>query len=84
MFHLVDWFFAHPNSKEETYLQCLHNSRNSSAQGQMFNNSSRGAALIAVLTAGVRITLSKIVVDPGSLFKDRVLIRTTRARARSE
>jgi hypothetical protein len=50
----------------------------------MFNNSSRGAALIAVLTAGVRITLSKIVVDPGSLFKDRVLIRTTRARARSE
>jgi hypothetical protein len=50
----------------------------------MFNNSSRGAALIVVSTAGVRITLSKIVLGPGSLFKGRVLIRTIRPRARSE
>jgi hypothetical protein len=50
----------------------------------MFNNFSRGAALIDVLTAGVWITLSKIVLGPGSLFKGRVLIRTIRARARSE
>jgi hypothetical protein len=33
---------------------------------------------------GVRITSSKIVLGPGSLFKDRVLIRTIRARARNE
>jgi hypothetical protein len=47
----------------------------------MFNSFSREAALIAVSTAGVRIS---IVLGPGSLFKGRVLIRTTRARARSE
>jgi hypothetical protein len=50
----------------------------------MFNNFSRRAALIVVSTTGVRITLSKIVLGPGSLFKGRVLIRTIRARARSE
>jgi hypothetical protein len=50
----------------------------------MFNSFSRGAALIAVSTAEVRITLSRLVLSPGSLFKGRVLIRTTRARARSE
>jgi hypothetical protein len=50
----------------------------------MFNSFSWGAALIAVSTAGVRTTLSRIVLDPGSLFKGRVLIKTTRARARSE
>jgi hypothetical protein len=50
----------------------------------MFNNFSRGAALVGVSTAGVRITSSKIVLSPGSLFKGRVLIRTIRARARSE
>jgi hypothetical protein len=50
----------------------------------MFNNFSRGAALIAVSIAGVRIILSRIVLGPGSLFKGKVLIRTIRARARSE
>jgi hypothetical protein len=50
----------------------------------MFNSFSRGAVLIAVSTAGVRITLSRIVLGPGNLFKGRVLIRTIRARARSE
>jgi hypothetical protein len=50
----------------------------------MFNSFSRGAILVAVSPVGVRITLSRIVLDPGSLFKGRVLIRTTRARARSE
>jgi hypothetical protein len=50
----------------------------------MFNSFSRGAALIAVSTGGVRITLSRIVLGPGSLIKGRVLIRTTRARARSK
>jgi hypothetical protein len=84
MLYLVDWFSARLNSKEGIDLQCLRNSRNSLAQGQMFNNFSRGAALIAVSTAGVRITLSRIVLGPGSLFKGRVLIRTIRARARSE
>jgi hypothetical protein len=82
--HLADWFSARLNSKEDIDLQCLRNSRNSLAQGQTFNNFRRGAALIAILTAGVRITLSKIVLGPGSLFKGRVLIRTIRARARSE
>jgi predicted secreted hydrolase len=84
MLHLADWFSAHLNSKEDIDLQCLRNSGNSFAQGQMFNSFSRGAALIAVSTAGVRITLSRIVLGPGSLFKGRILIRTTRARARSE
>jgi hypothetical protein len=46
----------------------------------MFNNFSRRAALIAVSTAGVWITSSKIVLGLGNLFKGR----TIRARARSE
>jgi hypothetical protein len=48
----------------------------------MFNSFSGGATLIAVSTMGVQITLSRIVLDPGSLSKGRVLIRTTKARAR--
>jgi hypothetical protein len=50
----------------------------------MFNTFSRGATLIAVSTAGVQITLSRTVLSPGSLFKGRVLVKTTRARAKSE
>jgi hypothetical protein len=50
----------------------------------MFNSFSGGATLIAVSTVGVQITLSRIVLNPGNLFKGRVLIKTTRARARSE
>jgi hypothetical protein len=50
----------------------------------MLNNFSREVALIVVSTAGVRITSSETVLSPGSLIKGRVLIRTTRARARSE
>jgi hypothetical protein len=84
MLHLVDWFSAHLNSKEGIDLQCLCNSCHSLAQGQTINNFSRGAALIAVSTAGIRITLSRIVLGPRILIKGRVLIRTIRARARSE
>jgi hypothetical protein len=84
MLHLADWFSTRLNSKEGIDLQCLHNSLNSLAQGQIINSFSRRAALITVSTAGVRITSSKIVLGPGSLFKGRVLIRTIRARARSE
>jgi hypothetical protein len=84
MLHLADWFSAHLNSKEGIDLPCLYNSRSSLAQGQTINNFSRGAALIVVLIAGVRINLSRIVLGPGSLFKGKALIRTTRARARSE
>jgi hypothetical protein len=54
--HLADSFSARPNGKEGIDLQCLRNSRNSLAQGQMFNNFSREAALIIVSTAEVRIT----------------------------
>jgi hypothetical protein len=50
----------------------------------MFNNFSREAALIVVSTEGVRITSSETVLGPGSLFKGRVLIKTIKARARSE
>jgi hypothetical protein len=50
----------------------------------MFNNFSREATLIVVSTAGVRITSSETVLDPGSLIKGKVLIKTIRARARSE
>jgi hypothetical protein len=50
----------------------------------MFNNFSKRAALIAISTTEVRITSSKIVLGPGSLFKGRVLIRRIRARAKSE
>jgi hypothetical protein len=84
MLHLADSFSARLNSKEDIDLQCLRNSRSSLAQGQIINSFSRGAALIAVSTAGVRTTSSKIVLGPGSLIKGRVLIRTTRARAKSE
>jgi hypothetical protein len=82
--HLADWFSAHPNSKEGIDLQCLHNSRNSLAQGQMLNNFSREATLIVVSTMEVWITLLRIVLSPRSLFKGRILIRTIRARERSE
>jgi hypothetical protein len=50
----------------------------------MFSNFSKEATLIVVSIVGVQITLSRIVLNPGSLFKGRVLIKTTRARARSE
>jgi hypothetical protein len=82
--HLADWFSARLNSKEGIDLQCLRNSRSSLAQGQIINSFSRRAALIAVSTVGVWITSSKIVLGLGSLFKGRVLIRTIRARAKSE
>jgi hypothetical protein len=84
MLHLADSFSARLNSKEDIDLQCLRNSRSSLAQGQIINSFSKEAALIAVSTAGVRTTSSKIVLGPGSLIKGRVLIRTTRARAKSE
>jgi hypothetical protein len=84
MLHRADWFSARRNSKEGIDLQCLRNNRSSLAQGQTINSFSRRAALIVVSTAGVQITLSKIVLGPGSLFKGRVLIRIFRARARSE
>jgi hypothetical protein len=82
--HLADWFSARLNSKEGIDLQCLRNSRNCLAQGQIINSFSRRVELTAVSIAGVRITLSRIVLGLGSLFKGRVLIRTIRARARSE
>jgi hypothetical protein len=50
----------------------------------MFNSFNKEVALTAVSIAGVRITSSKTVLGQGSLFKGKVLIRTTRARARSE
>jgi hypothetical protein len=81
MLHLADWFSARLNSKEGIDLPCLRNSHSSLAQGQTINNFNREVALIAVLIAGVWITLSKIILGPRSLFKGRVLIRTTRARA---
>jgi hypothetical protein len=58
---LADSFSACPNSKEGIDLQCFRNSRNSLAQGQMFNKFSREATLIVVSTAGVRITSSETV-----------------------
>jgi hypothetical protein len=50
----------------------------------MFNSFSKEVALTAISIAGVRITLSRIVLGPGSLFKGRVLMRTIRVRARRE
>jgi hypothetical protein len=72
--HLADLFSARPNNKEDTDLQCLRNSRNSLDHGQTLNNFSREAAPIVVSIAVVRTTLSKIVRDPGSLIKGKVLI----------
>jgi hypothetical protein len=84
MLHLADWFSTRLNSKEGIDLPCLHNSHSSLAQGQTVNNFNREVALIAVLITGVRITLLRIVLGPGSLFKGRVLIRTIRVRERRE
>jgi hypothetical protein len=81
--HLADWFSARPNSKEDIDLRCLRNSRNSLAHGQMLNNFNREVALIAVSIVGVRITSSEIVLNPRSLSRGRILIRTIRARERS-
>jgi hypothetical protein len=50
----------------------------------MFNSFSKEVALTTVSIAGVRITLSRIVLGLGSLFKGKALIRITRARARNE
>jgi hypothetical protein len=44
----------------------------------MFNSFSKEVALTAVSTAGVQITLSRIILSPGSLFKGKALIRITR------
>jgi hypothetical protein len=82
--HLADLSSGRPNNKEDIDLPCLRNSRNSLAHGQIINRFSRGPAPIAVSIAVVRTTSSKIVLSPGSLIKGRVLIRTTRARERSE
>jgi hypothetical protein len=82
--HLADLSSGRPNSKEDIDLQCLHNSRNSLAQGQTFNNFSKEATLIVVSIAGVRIILLRIVLGPRSLFKGRILFRIIRARERSE
>jgi hypothetical protein len=82
--HLAYWFSARPNSKEDIDLPCLCNSHISLAYGQMLNNFNRKAALIAVSIAGVRITSSEIVLNPRSLSRGRILIRTVRARARSK
>jgi hypothetical protein len=84
MLHLADWFSARLNSKEGIDLPCLRNRHSSLAQGQTINNFNREVALIAVLIAEVRITLSRIVLSPRSLFKGKVLIRTIRVRARRE
>jgi predicted aspartyl protease len=46
--HLADLSSGHPNSKEDIDLQCLRNSHNSLAHGQMLNNFNREAALIVV------------------------------------
>jgi hypothetical protein len=82
--HLADLFFACPNNKEDIDLQCLRNSRNNLAHGQMLKNFNREAAPITVSIAVVRTTLSKIVRGPGSLIKGKVLIRITRTRARGQ
>jgi hypothetical protein len=84
MLQLVDWFSARPNRKEDIDLPCLRNSSNSLAHGQIINYFSKGAAPIAVSIAVVRTILSKIVLGLGSLIKGRFLIRTIRARERSE
>jgi hypothetical protein len=75
--YLITWmsqFSTRPNSKEGIDLQCLRNSRNSLAQGQTFNNSSKEATLIVVSIVGVRITLLRIVLGPRSFFKGKILI----------
>jgi hypothetical protein len=54
------------------------------AHGHTLNNFNREAAPIAVSIEVVRTTLSKIVHDPGSLIKGKVLIRITRTRARGQ
>jgi hypothetical protein len=82
MLHLAGWFSGRLNSKEGIDLPYLSNSHNDLAHGQMFNKSNRGAALIAVSIAGVRITSSEIVHGPGNLIQGKVPIRITRTRAR--
>jgi hypothetical protein len=49
----------------------------------MFNKSNRGAAIIAVSTAEVRIISSGIVRGPRKLIKGKILLKVTRIRARN-
>jgi hypothetical protein len=80
---LVDWFSGRPNSKEGIDLSFLRNNYNNLAHGQMFNKSNRGAAIIAVSTAEVRIISSGIVRGPRKLIKGKILLKVTRIRARN-
>jgi hypothetical protein len=82
MLRLADWFSGRLNNKEDIDLPYLYNNHNNLAHGQMFNKSNRGASLIAVSSAGVRITSSEIVPGPRNLIKGRVPIRVIRTRAR--
>jgi hypothetical protein len=82
MLRLADWFSGHLNNKEGIDLPYLCNNHNNLAHGQMFNKSNRGAAVITVSIAEVRITSSEIVRGPENLIKGRVPIRVTKTRAR--
>jgi hypothetical protein len=84
MLHLADWFSGHLSSQEDTDLQCLHSSHRSWAQGQIYSNFSKGAVIIAGSIVEARITSPEPTLDPRSLFKGKVLIRITRARARGQ
>jgi hypothetical protein len=50
----------------------------------MLNNFSKEVAPTTISIAGVRIISSETVLGPRILFKGRILIRTIRAKERSE
>jgi hypothetical protein len=79
---LAGWFSGRLNDKEGIDLPYLRKNHNNLAHGQMFNQSNRGAALIAVSIVGVQITSSDTVRGPGNLIKGKVPTRVTRTRAR--
>jgi hypothetical protein len=79
---LADWFSGRPYNKEGVDLPYLHSNYSNLAQGQVCNKLHRGAAIIVVSIAGVRIISSRIVHDPRNLTKDKVPIRVTRIRVK--
>ena len=91
--HQADEFLGHPRSKEQLNLLCLSNnnlghgqiiSNNSLDQGQILSNPAVRMVIIIVSLAEVLRTLPEIVLVTRSLSKARMLLRTTKARAKSK
>ena len=80
--HQADGFLGHLNSKER--LDLLYPNSNSLGKGQILNNPAVRMVIIVASLAEVLHTSPGIVHVTRSLPKDRILVRTTKARKKSK